>query len=189
MVRRQQTLKIDHVPAQLPPIRPHHPSFRHRDSPPRISDERITAQTKTPIPSHARHAGYAVSRRIRKRIEEAFGWMKTIGGQEKTKFRGRDRVGWAFIFTAAAYNWRGCPTAGCRYERAGADELQTYRPLADRWGRHLGSRLSRRLRARHDHRPWPRRNRLRRAPSRLDIEYSRSSVGVTWEGSTKWTKP
>jgi transposase len=50
------------------------------------------------------HGGYAVSQRIRKRIEEAFGWIKTIAGQEKTKFRGRDRVGWAFIFAAAAYN-------------------------------------------------------------------------------------
>src|SRR3954462_3636930 len=51
-----------------------------------------------------RHSGYAVSQRIRKRIEEAFGWMKTVAGQEKTKFRGRDRVGWAFTFAAAAYN-------------------------------------------------------------------------------------
>jgi transposase len=51
-----------------------------------------------------RHDGYAVSLRIRKRIEEAFGWIKTIAGQEKTRFRGRDRVGWAFTFTAAAYN-------------------------------------------------------------------------------------
>jgi transposase len=51
-----------------------------------------------------RHASYAVSQRIRKRIEEAFGWIKTIAGQEKTKFRGRERVGWAFTFTAAAYN-------------------------------------------------------------------------------------
>jgi hypothetical protein len=40
-----------------------------------------------------RHGGYAISQRIRKRIEEAFGWIKTIAGQEKTKFRGRDRVG------------------------------------------------------------------------------------------------
>jgi transposase len=56
-----------------------------------------------------RHAGYAVSQRIRKRIEEAFGWMKTIGVQEKTKFRGRDRVGWAFTFTAAAYNLARLP--------------------------------------------------------------------------------
>jgi hypothetical protein len=35
-----------------------------------------------------RHAGHAASRRIRKRIEEAFGWIKTIAGQERTKFRG-----------------------------------------------------------------------------------------------------
>jgi transposase len=51
-----------------------------------------------------RHGGYLVSQRIRKRIEEAFGWMKTVGGQEKTKFRGLGRVGWAFTFAAAAYN-------------------------------------------------------------------------------------
>jgi transposase len=51
-----------------------------------------------------RHGGYAVSQRIRKRIEEAFGWMKVVAGQDKTKFRGRDRVGWAFTFAAAAYN-------------------------------------------------------------------------------------
>ena len=51
-----------------------------------------------------RHGGYGVSQRIRKRIEEAFGWIKTVAGQDKTKFRGRDRVGWAFTFAAAAYN-------------------------------------------------------------------------------------
>ncbi|MER8931292.1 IS5 family transposase [Mesorhizobium sp. M0859] len=51
-----------------------------------------------------RHSGYAVSQRIRKRIEEAFGWIKTVAGQRQTKFRGRDRVGWAFTFSAAAYN-------------------------------------------------------------------------------------
>jgi transposase len=51
-----------------------------------------------------RHGGYAVSQRIRKRIEEAFGWIKTIAGQEKTRFRGRDRVAWAFTFAATAYN-------------------------------------------------------------------------------------
>jgi transposase len=56
-----------------------------------------------------RHAGYATSQRIRKRIEEAFGWIKTIAGQEKTKFRGRDRVGWAFTFAAAAYNLARLP--------------------------------------------------------------------------------
>ncbi|MDX0696729.1 IS5 family transposase [Sinorhizobium medicae] len=51
-----------------------------------------------------RHPGYAVSLRIRKRIEEAFGWIKTVAGQDKTKFRGRDRVGWAFTLAAAAYD-------------------------------------------------------------------------------------
>jgi transposase len=51
-----------------------------------------------------RHSGYAMSQRIRKRIEEAFSWIKTVGGQRKTRFRGRDRVGWAFTFAAAAYN-------------------------------------------------------------------------------------
>ena len=56
-----------------------------------------------------RHGGYAISQRICKRIEETFGWMKTIAGQEKTKFRGRDRVGWAFTFAAAAYNLTRLP--------------------------------------------------------------------------------
>ena len=56
-----------------------------------------------------RHAGYAVSQRIRKRIEEAFGWIKTVAGQTKSKFRGRERVGWAFVFSAAAYNLTRLP--------------------------------------------------------------------------------
>jgi transposase len=51
-----------------------------------------------------RHDGYAISQRLRKRIEEAFGWIKTIAGQDKTKFRGVERVGLAFTFAAAAYN-------------------------------------------------------------------------------------
>ncbi len=56
-----------------------------------------------------RHAGYAISQRIRKRIEEAFGWIKTVAGQARTKFRGRQRVGWAFAFAAAAYNLMRLP--------------------------------------------------------------------------------
>jgi transposase len=51
-----------------------------------------------------RHAGYAASQRIRKRIEEAFGWIKTVAGQEKTRFCGAERVGFAFTFAATAYN-------------------------------------------------------------------------------------
>jgi transposase len=57
-----------------------------------------------------RHAGYAMSLRIRKRIEEGFGWMKTIGGLRKTRHRGTARVGWQFTLTAAAYNLVRIPT-------------------------------------------------------------------------------
>lgn len=51
-----------------------------------------------------RHAGYRASQRIRKRIEEAFGWMKTVGGMRKSRFVGRRKTEWAFDFVAAAYN-------------------------------------------------------------------------------------
>ncbi len=51
-----------------------------------------------------RHPGYAASQRIRKRIEEGFGWMKAVAGLDRPKLRGVDRVGWAFTFAAAAYN-------------------------------------------------------------------------------------
>jgi IS5 family transposase len=51
-----------------------------------------------------RHPGYTASQRIRKRVEEIFGWMKTIGPMRKTKFRGRDRVGCQFTLAAAVYN-------------------------------------------------------------------------------------
>lgn len=51
-----------------------------------------------------RHAGYAASQRIRKRIEEAFGWMKSVGGMRRPMLRGTERLGWAFTFAAAAYN-------------------------------------------------------------------------------------
>ena len=45
-----------------------------------------------------------MSQRIRKRIEEAFGWIKTVAGLRKTRFRGLERVDLAFTFAAAAYN-------------------------------------------------------------------------------------
>jgi len=51
-----------------------------------------------------RHPGYAVSQRQRKRIEEVFGWMKTIGGLRKLRHRGTARVEWHFLFVATAYN-------------------------------------------------------------------------------------
>ena len=51
-----------------------------------------------------RHEGYEISQRKRKRIEECFGWMKTVGLMRKTRHKGTNRVGWMFIFTAAVYN-------------------------------------------------------------------------------------
>ncbi len=51
-----------------------------------------------------RHAGYAISLRIRKMVEEAFGWVKDIGGQRKLKHRGRQRVNMHFTFSICAYD-------------------------------------------------------------------------------------
>ena len=51
-----------------------------------------------------RHAGYEVSQRKRKRVEQSFGWMKMIGMLKKVKLRGIEKVGWLFTFTGAAYN-------------------------------------------------------------------------------------
>ena len=52
----------------------------------------------------SRHSGYALSQQRRKRIEEAFGWLKTVALLRKTRHRGVARVGWMFTFAAAAYN-------------------------------------------------------------------------------------
>ena len=51
-----------------------------------------------------RHEGYTVSLRVRKRVEEVFGWMKTIGCMRKLRHRGNERVDAVFTFAAAAYN-------------------------------------------------------------------------------------
>lgn len=51
-----------------------------------------------------RHGGYEVSQQKRKRIEECFGWLKTIALMRKVRHRGIEKVGWVFTFAAAAYN-------------------------------------------------------------------------------------
>ncbi len=56
-----------------------------------------------------RHAGYAISQRIRKRIEEAFGWSKTVGPIAQTMLRGIERVGAQFTFTLAGYDLARLP--------------------------------------------------------------------------------
>ncbi len=50
------------------------------------------------------HAGYLLSQRKRKRVEEIFGWLKTVGAMRKLRHRGLQLVGWMFTFAAAAYN-------------------------------------------------------------------------------------
>lgn len=51
-----------------------------------------------------RHAGYAISQRKRKLVEECFGWIKTVGLFSQTRHRGTERVGWCFAFLVAAYD-------------------------------------------------------------------------------------
>lgn len=51
-----------------------------------------------------RHKGYGTSLKVRKRVEEIFGWMKTVGSLCKSKYRGEEKVDWLFTLTAAAYN-------------------------------------------------------------------------------------
>jgi transposase len=74
-------------------LREHHvtPHFARKQS--SIIDQRTT-----------RHPGYVISQRKRKRVEEIFGWLKTVGGLRKTRHRGVDRVGWMFTFALAVYN-------------------------------------------------------------------------------------
>jgi len=51
-----------------------------------------------------RHSGYPVSQRVRKRVEEIFGWLKSVGNLSQTHHRGLERVAWMFTFAAVAYN-------------------------------------------------------------------------------------
>lgn len=50
------------------------------------------------------HAGYAISQRVRKRIEQVFGWIKTVGGLRRSRYRGRKRTQLAAHMVGAAYN-------------------------------------------------------------------------------------
>ena len=60
---------------------------------------------RTAVPSEvAASLGYAISQRLRKRIEEGFGWTKTVGGLMQVKVRGLDKVRAVFVFAMAAYN-------------------------------------------------------------------------------------
>jgi len=50
-----------------------------------------------------RHEGYGLSQRARKRVEQVFGWLKTVAGLRKVRWRGCEKVGWMVTLAAAAY--------------------------------------------------------------------------------------
>ena len=68
----------------------------HMERPGAVARERAWRRMKT--------RGYETSMRIRKRVEEVFGWMKTVGGQARTRFVGRWRLRESLLLTGAAYN-------------------------------------------------------------------------------------
>jgi transposase len=78
-------------------------SLRALNAVPHVAQNR-TGRTSAIDGRTTRHPGYAISQRLRKRVEEIFGWIKTVGNLRKTRHRGRERLSWMFTLTAAAYN-------------------------------------------------------------------------------------
>jgi transposase len=76
-------------------------TLRALDATPHIAQKQ---KSRTLDRRTTRHPGYAISQCARKRIEEVFGWMKTVGGLRKLRHRGGGRVNWQFLLAAAAYN-------------------------------------------------------------------------------------
>ena len=71
---------------------------------PHIAQTRDTRRRSAVDARTTRHAGYLVSQRKRKLVEEIFGWMKTVGGFRQSRFKGRRRTQLAGTIVAAAYN-------------------------------------------------------------------------------------
>src|SRR4051794_25415274 len=77
--------------------------LRARDITPHVAQN--TAGRRSAIDGRTtRHVGYAISQRIRMKVEEIFGWLKTVGGFRKTRHRGLENVGFAGYLVGAAYN-------------------------------------------------------------------------------------
>jgi transposase len=77
---------------------------RERGITPHIAQTRDTRRRSAVDGRTTRHAGYEVSQRLRKRVEEIFGWAKTVACFRKTRFRGQARTQLAAHLVAAAYN-------------------------------------------------------------------------------------
>lgn len=77
--------------------------LRARDITPHVAQN--TAGRRSAIDGRTtRHVGYAISQRIRMKVEEIFGWIKTVGGFRKTRYRGLEKVDYAGYLVGAAYN-------------------------------------------------------------------------------------
>lgn len=87
--------------------------LRERQITPHVAQNRYDtpkAKRRSAIDARTtRHEGYKHSQRIRKRIEEVFGWLKTVAGWRKSRFRGRERAEYGFRFALAAYNLTRLP--------------------------------------------------------------------------------
>ena len=88
-------------------------AYNEKDFVEGLSERRITAHVPAYVrakrrdwidPRLRRSKAYELSQRVRKRIESCFGWLKEIGGQRRTRFRGEARVSWAFTFASAVLN-------------------------------------------------------------------------------------
>ena len=90
---------------------------------------RITAGRRSALDGRTtRHPGYAFSQRLRKRIEEGFGWGKEFGLLRRIRMRGRERVDMAFAFSAAActsFACQSCSASRRRHERPWKDRSPT----------------------------------------------------------------
>jgi len=78
--------------------------FRASNATPHVAQNKTARRSSAIDERTTRHEGYAVSQTKRKRVEEIFGWLKTVGLMRKARHKGEQRVGWMFRFASAAYN-------------------------------------------------------------------------------------
>lgn len=79
--------------------------LRERNATPHVAARKADIRRRSAIDKRTtRHDGYAISQRKRKRVEEIFGWLKTVGGLRKTRHKGREKVEWMFTFGLAIFN-------------------------------------------------------------------------------------
>ena len=78
--------------------------LRHLNVTPHVAQNQSARRSSAIDARTTRHAGYSVSQRLRKRVEEIFGWMKTVGGLRRTRYRGLEKTQMSAHLIGAAYN-------------------------------------------------------------------------------------